>query len=170
MKAFIRWLVCLTVLFFPLSHVIADEVLPQTDAKEFFAPSTENQNFPYWKDFVNMLISLFVILALILATVWFLKKFLRSRLYQLNRSTAIKVLERRALNQKSSLYLISVLGKGVLISESPAGIQTILELPHQTNIEEAISTLKDEPNPASSFTSLFQKKMKTLLKRNADNT
>lgn len=142
---------------------------PEENKEAFFSPSipSEGQSLPYWKDFINMLVTLLFVLALVFASIWFLKRVMRSRLNQLNRSTGIKVLERRSLAPKSSLYLISILGKGVVIAESPAGIQLITELPVDLNVEEALLE-KQESLPTSSFTSVLQKKMKQMIKRDAD--
>lgn len=132
-------------------------------AEEAFSLTSGN-GYHYWKDFVNMLITLLCVLAFILLTVWFLKKIMRSRMRTLNRSTAIKILERRPLTQKSSLYLVSVLGKGVVIAESSAGIQLITELGNETDIEILLSEKLEEP-PSPSFTQLLQKKMKEMINK-----
>ncbi len=122
---------------------------------------SEGQSYHYWKDFVNMLITLLFVLGLVFVSVWFLKKMMRSRMRQLNRTTGIKVLERRALTPKSSLYLISILGKGVVIAESPAGIECITELSMEKDVETLLEEKALEANaaPSTSFATLLQKKM-----------
>lgn len=104
------------------------------------------KSYNYWQEFVNMLITLALILTLVFITVWFLKRFMRSRMHTLNRNTGIKIYERRALNPKASLYIVEILGKAVVISESPAGIQLITELDPDTNLD----SLHSPPSPTFS--------------------
>ena len=111
----------------------------------FFAelPSKE---YNYWKEFTNMLITLGFVLGLIIFTVWMLKKLMASRSKHLNASTSIKILERRALNQKAALYLVSIAGKEIMISESPAGVQMICDCPQQEKVE-----VIEEEKPQQTF-------------------
>lgn len=100
----------------------------------------ELQAYDFKREFFNMLGSLLFVLAFIGITVFFLKRMMRSRLKVLNRSNGIKILERRSLGPKSSLYLVDILGKGVVISESPAGIRTVTEFPVGTDVELLLAT------------------------------
>lgn len=112
-----------------------------------FADATQEtfgQTYNYWGQFVNMLLSLGLIIVLIFVSVYFLKRLMRSRIHHLNKTTGIKILERRALTSKTSLYLIEVLGKGVVISDSPSGIQVVTEFPSDVNVEEKIEQLQEE--------------------------
>ena len=106
----------LNTLLFIFTPLFADDTINEITAKE-------GKTYNYWGEFVNMLITLAFVLVLLFATVWFLKKIMRSRVHSLNRSNGIKILERRPLNSKASLYLIEILGKGVVIAESQAGIR-----------------------------------------------
>lgn len=103
------------------------------------------QSYNYWGQFINMLVTLGCILVLIFVSVYVLKRLMRSRIQHLNRSTGIKILERRALNSKSSLYLVDILGKGVVISESQSGIQVVTEFPSDVKVEEKLDELLEEP-------------------------
>jgi flagellar biogenesis protein FliO len=122
------------------------------------------QSYNYWGQFVNMLLSLGFILVLIFVSVYFLKRLMRSRIQHLNRSTGIKILERRALNSKASLYLIDVLGKGVVIAESQAGIQLVTELPNDVNVGEKLDELAEEP---TAIKESFAQKLRRIASKNA---
>ena len=98
---------------------------------DMMTETVEAQSYNYWGDFVNMLMMLGVILVLIFVSVFALKKLMRSRMQQLNKSTGIKIVERRNLNSKASLYVVEILGKSVVISESPACIHLVTELPEE---------------------------------------
>lgn len=122
------------------------------------------QSYNYWGQFVNMLVTLGFILVLIFASVYILKRLMRSRIQHLNRSTGIKILERRALHSKASLYLIDILGKGVVISESQAGIQVVTEFPPDVKVEEKLDELQEEP---TAIRESFAKKLRRLASKNA---
>jgi len=162
-----KFLIFLLLFFSSLAAEPIHSASNEEETKEtFLSAVTSGEGHHYWKDFINMLITLVIILAFIFATVWFLKRAMRSRLHQLNRTTGIKILERRALSAKSSLYLISVLGKGVVISDSPAGIQLVTEFSEEKDVELLLNE-KQESVTRPSFSSMMQTKMKQLLKRNA---
>lgn len=136
----------------------------QSTFVEFAEQAAEGQTYNYWGEFVNMLLTLLFILGLIFLSVWALKKIMRSRIQHLNRSTAIKILERRPLTQKSSLYLVDILGKGIVISESPSGIQLVAEFAEGTKVEQLMEELGQEPAPIS-----FKKALTNKIRKLAIN-
>lgn len=100
------------------------------------ATSEESAHPSYLKEFFNMILTLVFVLSLAFISVFFLKKIMRSKMTHFNQATGIKILERRALNPKASLYLVDILGKGVVIGESQSGgIQLITEFPSNTDLE-----------------------------------
>lgn len=128
-----------------------------------FADQKENlKDFDYGSDFVNMLISLVFVIGLIILTAFFLKKLMRSRMKHINQANSIRVLERRALNQKASLYLVDVLGKGIVIAESQHGIQLITEFSSDVNIQELMETQIKEEKPSAAFSEILQKIKKKI--------
>ncbi|NGX61578.1 MAG: hypothetical protein K940chlam9_01065 [Chlamydiae bacterium] len=138
------------------------------DASSLVDLADQEPNFNYMADFFHMLLTLGFIIVLIVITVFFLKKMMRSRMHALNKTTGIKILEKRSLNTKSSLYLVDILGKGVVISESPAGIHIVTELPEDMNVELSLQQLQEEsPSPGSSFKETFRNKLRKLTNRNA---
>lgn len=134
-----------------LSQFTSQDVIPQT--------------YNYWGQFFSMLLTLGFILCLIFVSVYFLKRVMRSRMHQLNKSTGIKILERRALSSKSSLYLVDILGKGVVISESASGINVITEFPVNMNVEDMLEKLQQDEAP--SFKDSLIKKIRKLSSRHA---
>jgi flagellar biogenesis protein FliO len=117
------------------------------------------QSYNYTNDFVNMLLSLLVVILVLMGTLWVLKKLMRSRLTYLNDTSAIRVLEKRVLNQKAALYLVEVMGKGVLICESSAGIQTLTTVEGEEWEAELASLNEPEESPAESTLSSWWKKL-----------
>jgi len=115
---------------------------------------SEGKSYNYWGEFVNMIITLMIIVGLIFISVIILKKIMRSRMAQVNRGAWIKIIERRPINQKASLYLVNVAGKLVVIGESQAGLNLITELP-DVEMEE------EEPLPTP-----LASKLRSLIRRN----
>lgn len=152
---------CLALFLFFFTPLCADDTVNEIVAKE-------GQSYNYWSEFVNMLVTLAFVLILIFVTVWLLKKIMRSRVQTMNRSNGIKILERRPLNPKASLYLIDILGKGVVISESQAGIHVVTEFPDDVKIEELFEQLQEEQKPTSiPFRETFAKKLRKVISKNA---
>lgn len=136
------------LLFFFLTPLWSDETI------------IEEQTYNYWGEFVNMLFTLAFVIILIIVSVWFLKKIMRSRVKSLNLSNGIKILERRPLGPKASLYLVDVLGKGLVISDSPSGVQLISEFTDSVNIEELLAQRQEEKKPHVPFREILANKLK----------
>ncbi len=68
--------------------------------------------------FFNMLFILALLIGFMILTSWLLKRMMKARVVQVNQASLIKVLETRQLSPKSTLYVIEVDQKRVLLSES----------------------------------------------------
>ena len=79
----------------------------------------------FMREFLNMLATLGLLIALILSVTWVLKRMLNTRIQQMNSKSVIKILERRSLTPKSAIYLLDIQGKGFIIAESHSGITTL---------------------------------------------
>jgi flagellar biogenesis protein FliO len=123
----------------------------------------------YLEEVTNMIISLVVLLIFAVTVLFFVKKMMRSKQRFLNRSTAIKVLERRAFHSKASLYLVDILGKGVVIAESQGNIQLITEFPEGTNLYALMDLEKESQNSKISFKEMMQEKFSRFLKKPNDS-
>lgn len=119
------------------------------------APATSS----YISDIGNMLMTLLFLMAVVFGILYFLKRIMRSRIKYLNRSTAIKILERRVLNPKASLFLVDILGKAVVISESHGNIQLITEFPEGTDVQALMEQefQEEEPPPFKKLLGRFFK-------------
>lgn len=128
--------------------------------------ATEGQTYNYMAEIVNMLVTLAFVIVLIILSVWFLKKIMRSKVNALNASNGIKILERRFLGPKTSLYLIDVLGKGIVISESQAGVQVITEFPENVNLEQLLDNQQEVKKSGPSLFENMTHKMKKRIFQN----
>lgn len=134
-------LVCVSLSAAPPSQ--QDEVSPETQpiivtppsSPDNLRPSPEPETTPavyatadYEHAFVKMMLTLVLLLALIIATVWLLRRYSSGRLRGMNRNLSIKILERRPLSQKTSLYIIEAGGKKLLVSESQWEVRTLSQM------------------------------------------
>ena len=71
---------------------------------------------------MNMLTTLGLLIALVLAASWALKRMMRTRMLQVNETSSIKILEQRAITAKTIISLIEIREKKIAIAESSNGV------------------------------------------------
>jgi flagellar biogenesis protein FliO len=134
--------------------------------RSMLADMTPPSTTSFGTDFLKMFLMLGLVLGLAFVSVIFLRSMMGQKMKQLNRASGIKILERRILSQKSSIYLIDVLGKGLIISESPGGgIQLISEFPPGTDLELRLAEEEAQTKSTSSIKESLQKNLSRFLKR-----
>lgn len=79
--------------------------------------------------FVHMLFLLGLLIAFMLLASWLIKRLMKSRLNQINTTSSIKVLETRPLSPKSTVYLLDIMGEGIVIAESGTGVHYLATIP-----------------------------------------
>lgn len=114
------------------------------------------------KEFLKMSFSLILLLTFLFITVWLFKKFLKSKGNIFNKSSLIKILDKKSLTQKSSLYIVKVANKLLIIAESPAGIQYLSELPADTNFQSLLNETTSNDSKPSNFRDLILRSLKKL--------
>ena len=97
------------------------------DLDSFFKRHENEENFR--SKFANMLAILGLLIAFMLLASWSIKRMMKTRVSEINTASSIKILETRYLSPKATLYLLDVMGKGILISESTAGVNQIASIP-----------------------------------------
>lgn len=107
------------------SNTTSSDPTEPRDLGPAVAPRPAGPGGDYAKQFVHMLLSLGFILVLMLVGAWVLKRMMSQRMLQANSSSAIKVLERRALSPKASVYLVEVNGQGLLVGETATGLEKL---------------------------------------------
>jgi flagellar biogenesis protein FliO len=75
--------------------------------------------------FLKMLLSLVILIALLGATYWFLRRIIQQRLQKGVGDAAIQIVEKRMISPKTILYLIEVNGKKILLAESQLEIKRL---------------------------------------------
>lgn len=90
--------------------------------------SSGGQISDFQEKFFRMIYLLALLVGLMIAASWILKKMMKTRISQMNVESSIKVLETRSLSPKSILYLVEVEGKRMIIAESHLKIEKITSL------------------------------------------
>ncbi len=121
-----RWIAFSLLLLLLVCFLQAADVAPTppTSAQDLESLKPEEPDH-FVNQLTNMLTTLGVILGLILLVTWFLRKMLHTRIQQMNTSSNIKVLESRNISTKSSIHVLDVYGKGIVVAESLNGITPI---------------------------------------------
>lgn len=96
--------------------------LPPTVSPEPFPENPGINNDHFYAEFFKMLFMLGLIIVMLLLASWFLKRLLNSRVQQVNSTSPIKIIERRALTAKTTVYVMDILGKKIAIAESQNGV------------------------------------------------
>ncbi len=140
--------ICYMVLFsFGLAFGLFAETteIPPIAPPQLELPS--NPEFDrFYGEFFKMLTMLGLIVVFLMALTWFVKRFLNTRLQQMNSGSLVQVVERRFLTPKTSIYVLEIMGKRVVIAESHSGVTVINEF---------------SPSPTSSrFAQLLEEKQK----------
>lgn len=92
--------------------------------------STESplNNDHFYAEFFKMIMMLGLIIVLLLLASWFLKRMMSSRVQQSNLASPVKIIERRALTAKTTVYLMDILGKKIAIAESQNGVTFLADV------------------------------------------
>lgn len=85
--------------------------------------------------FTKMLLVLAGLIVLIFLTVWILRQISQGKFTGGASYRTIKILERKALSPKSSLYIVEIEGKRIMIAESQVEVRCITTLSENTDAE-----------------------------------
>lgn len=110
-----------------LNSILHFFILAEAEALDPFTFVDPSEPLDYWSEFFKMFTGLGIILGIVLVGAYLLRRFLNKRMEATNWQHEIKILERRPLSQKSTLYLIESRGKVFLISDSTAGVHFLIE-------------------------------------------
>ena len=105
------------------SEKIFEEVV-DTNVQEFTvddAPTNDSLSGAITK----MILTLLALVILFGISYWLLKRMGRSRIQNLNQSKAIKIRERRPISPKTTLYLVELAGKEILVAESQMDVRAL---------------------------------------------
>lgn len=93
-------------------------------------PPDITQDNRFLAEFFYMLLMLGMLIGVVIFASYMLRRMTSTRIESLNTTSSIKILERRALSQRSQIYLVEIEDKKYMIAESPTAI-TALEVASQ---------------------------------------
>ena len=85
----------------------------------------EEQNKNFQSAIIKTFLSIVAFIALILLTIWFLRRLAHNRHTFGMKSHSMQILEKRLLSPKTTLYLMEVDGKKVVFSESMMDVKVL---------------------------------------------
>ncbi|MBM3194321.1 MAG: FliO/MopB family protein [Chlamydiae bacterium] len=85
----------------------------------------EEQNKNFQNAIIKTFLSIVAFIALILLTIWFLRRLAHNRHTFGMKSHSMQILEKRLLSPKTTLYLMEVDGKKVVFSESMMDVKVL---------------------------------------------
>ncbi|MCE5317208.1 MAG: flagellar biosynthetic protein FliO [Parachlamydia sp.] len=125
-------MLCILLFSFCLVSLYAEptaETVPQTSQQEpppFPGESmtiVEKQSeSTFAMQFMHMLATLGLLIAVVLLSSWVLKRMMQTRVEKVNLTSTIKIVEQRSLTTKTVVSLIEIRGKEFAIAESAAGV------------------------------------------------
>jgi len=117
----------LLMILFAVTMYAAEEKAPSFDPQEILKEQAveEAQESNFYKEFVNMLITLGFLLAILFAISFILRRMNLAKVTYANESSAIKILDQRALSPRSAVFVLQYKGKEYFVGETQSGI-TIL--------------------------------------------
>lgn len=111
----------------------------QTPREILEKEALEAESHNFYIEFLRMLLILGFIIAFLFLLSWAVKRLLNTKMQGINRDSLIKILETRPISNKSSIHLIEVLGKGLVIGESLSGIVLLADIPLEPDEDEPAS-------------------------------
>lgn len=121
-----------------------------------FAEEPAGTNYEFSSQMSSIAGSFVTIIFVLILIVFLLKKIMQAKLQTANNLNQIKILEKRPLNQKTSLYIVEVNEIQFLISESQAGVHTICQLPKtEKSVDEKVDCKE-----TTTFASILSSKLK----------
>ena len=109
----------------------------------------------------KMLGSLILLLGIFGVGCWLFRRFLRSRGHVPSIHSSIKVLDRRVLASKTSIYVIKVANKTLVIAERGDHVTLLSEFPPNTDLNTLLQQdQKKTPSPRGEILSGFLKQFK----------
>lgn len=147
-KSFVLTVLFLGVLINPLKAVQTSPPSPNLHSisnpfEEPASPPVEEGD-RFIAEFIHMLAVLGLFIGFLIVVAWFLKRMLNTRMEQINTKSPIKILERRSLSPRTTIYILNIQGLQVAIAESHTGV-TLLG-PVEDEEEESDSDNKENFN------------------------
>jgi flagellar biogenesis protein FliO len=125
---------CLLVLcFLPWQGEAEPDSIPlPPELQERYLRAEQEGDSKFYSSFVQMLIYLALLIAVLYAGMYLVKRMLYRQIGHVNASDLIHIVERKILTPRSTLYIVEVKGRSYLLSDSVYGARLIKELPFKS--------------------------------------
>lgn len=100
-----------------ISNPVKNDTTPPQETSPTSVPTMHN----FGLEFVKMLVILGIIIALLLFLSNYMKRFMQSKILQMNESSNIKVLDSRNISQRTIVHLVDIEGVQFALAESHTG-------------------------------------------------
>lgn len=107
----------------------------------------------FWTEMGNMLITLGMIVGILVALTWIMKKMQNTRLKFANDGSLIKVIDHRPISTKSAVYLLHVHDRAILIADSANGTTCLAVFP----LNDGVEATENTPQQAESRAAIFSR-------------
>lgn len=111
--------ICLTIFY---SSLLGETPLENPFSLEPPAEELPLDNSRFIKEFAYMLLMLGILISLVYFAAWFLKRMTTIRVDQLNASSNIKVVEKRVISNKTTVFLLEIGDREILVAETPTTV------------------------------------------------
>lgn len=115
----------------PANNQAHDNIPVIQDEPDIMKKAEEPDNFQ--AKFMKMLFILALLIGFMILASMMLKRMTRQRVLNMNTQSNIKVIETRYLSPRSTLFLLEIEGKELLIAESHAGVSHIATFGESAN-------------------------------------
>lgn len=88
-------------------------------------PDIETGAFFY--SFMKMLVVLGIMVGVLLAISWYMKRLVGSRVVKGNEDSLIKLIDQRSLSGRTVIYLLEIEGKSLVVGESANGLVRLMD-------------------------------------------
>lgn len=78
--------------------------------------------------FAKMLITLVILVVLLFASYWFIRRMIQNRLQKGAGDSSIHILEKRMISPKTMLYLVKIDNRKILLAESHLDVKRLADL------------------------------------------
>lgn len=129
----------LLLLILSAAPLLSDETVDHS-MEQVASVATPELGGSLWFQVAKIFFAMASLLVIMILASYLIKQLTHARHLQMNRSHSIKVVEQRALDPKTTLYIIKAHSKSFLVASSSGQIQPIGEVP---SVEEE----KDETSP-----------------------
>ena len=92
---------------------------------DFKAHLEKNDSEHFFSQFINMLMTLGLIVSIILIAAFFIKKLLHAQIDSVNSKSAIKIIDRLSISTKSTVYILDIQGEKFIVGESINGLTNL---------------------------------------------